>query len=153
MVGQSHSVRPPLADGSDLFSANIMVRIPQTLLESLHKEAAKAYPDECCGILLGQANTITAIRPAANVHATPGSHFEIHPATLIAAHRDARHGGPRVLGYYHSHPNGLAEPSATDHAMAAHDGATWAIIAAGNVTFWGDGESGFCMLPYTLKNA
>ena len=111
-------------------------------------EAARAHPRECCGILLGEGDTITAIAPAANVHASPETHFEIDPQALVDAHRDARSGGAKVLGYYHSHPNGLARPSATDEAMATGQRLIWAIIAAGRVTFWREGDARFAALPY-----
>ena len=115
---------------------------------ALLAEAGQAHPHECCGILLGEGGHITAIRPARNVHPEPARHFEIDPQALVDAHRAARSGGPQVLGYYHSHPNGLAEPSATDRALAAGDGAIWAIIAAGRITFWRSGDAGLEALPY-----
>ena len=110
---------------------------------TLIEEAAAAHPRECCGLLLGQGAGLLEIRPAANVHAQPERHFEIDPAALIAAHRAARSGGLQVLGYYHSHPNGLAEPSATDRACASGDGQIWAIVAGETVTWWRDLPSGF----------
>jgi proteasome lid subunit RPN8/RPN11 len=114
-----------------------------TLLE----EAAAAHPRECCGLLLGEGLRISEVRPAANVHPRPDCHFEIDPAALIAAHRAARSGGPQVLGYYHSHPTGLAQPSATDRAMASGDGRIWAIVAGETVLCWRDEPDGFAALP------
>jgi proteasome lid subunit RPN8/RPN11 len=52
-----------------------------------------------------------------------------------------------VLGYYHSHPSGQAEPSATDCACASEDGRIWAIIANLEVTLWRDEPGGFEPLP------
>ena len=72
------------------------------------------------------------------------------PQALIDAHRAARDGDLQVLGYYHSHPNGLAEPSATDRAIAAPDGSVWAIIAAERISFWRSGDAGFEALPYEV---
>ncbi len=112
-------------------------------IATLHEEATRAYPHECCGLLLGQGNRIERAVPAANVHPDPAWHFEIDPAALIAAHRAARSGGPQVLGYYHSHPNGRAEPSGEDIAMAERAGRIWAIIAAGDVLWWRDELHGF----------
>ena len=54
------------------------------------------------------------------------------------------------MGYYHSHPNGRAEPSPTDRASAAHDGKVWAIAANGQVRFFRDGEDGFEALSYEV---
>ena len=119
-------------------------------LATLREEAEKAHPLECCGLLLGEANRIVEARPVANMHPDPARHFELDPASLIAAHRAARQGGPQVLGYYHSHPGGAAVPSATDQASASGDGRIWAIVAGGEVTLWHDLPGGFQALPLRL---
>lgn len=115
--------------------------------------AAQAHPLEGCGVLLGTGAAIHTATLAANVHPTPATHFEIDPAALIASHRAARTGGPQVLGYWHSHPNGLAEPSSTDRAMASGDGRIWAIVAGQTLTVWRDGPKGFERLSYGLDAA
>lgn len=112
----------------------------------MRTEAARAAPEECCGILLGRPGTIEEARPARNVAADRTRRFEIDPQALVDAHRVARAGGPQVLGYYHSHPGGLTEPSATDRAMAAGDGTIWAILGETDTTFWRDDEAGFARL-------
>ena len=126
------------------------VQISETAFQAVLSHAGTAHPQECCGLLLGNANTITQTQPAANVHPNPSTHFEIDPAVLIAAHKAAREGGPQVIGYYHSHPNGAVEPSATDRAQAAHDGTVWAIVAGGEVRFFRDGEERFEALSYQV---
>lgn len=125
----------------------MVVELTSGVTATLLREAAQSGSDECCGLLLGQGGTVEIAVTAANVHPDPARHFEIDPAALIAAHRTARAGGPQVLGYYHSHPNGRAEPSATDAAQASGDGRIWAIIAAGAVTWWRDAPHGFEALP------
>lgn len=118
------------------------------MIETLLAEALRAAPRECCGLLFGTENRIETALPARNVHPSPRTHFEIDPAALIAAHRAAREGGPQVIGYWHSHPAGVAAPSDVDRASASHDGRVWAIVAGEAVTFWRDGESGFEALSY-----
>lgn len=125
---------------------NQPVQIVASLRDALMEQAARTAPRECCGLLLGAGQHINAIVPAANMADDPLRHFEIDPQALIDAHRAARGGGPQVLGYYHSHPTGIAAPSATDRAMAAGDGMIWAIVAAGDVAFWRDDEAGFTPL-------
>lgn len=105
-------------------------------------EAAELPAREVCGLLLGHGTEINAALPCPNVAADPACTFEIDPPTLIIAHKAARAGGPNILGCYHSHPNGRAEPSETDRAMAEENGWVWAIVAEGAVAFWrvkGDG--------------
>ncbi|WP_367274046.1 M67 family metallopeptidase [Erythrobacter sp.] len=112
--------------------------------------ARAAFPNEVCGLLLGEDARIDEARAAANIHPAPGTHFEIDPQALIDAHRAARAGGPQVIGYFHSHPTGEPVPSSTDRAMAAGDGRVWAIIAADEVMFWRDTGEGFAALSYLV---
>jgi proteasome lid subunit RPN8/RPN11 len=126
--------------------------VTRALLHQLRDRAAAAHPREACGILLGRDDRIEEARGCANVHPDPASHFEIDPQALIDAHRAARAGGPAVIGYYHSHPQGTAEPSAVDRASAACDGRVWAIIAGQEVCFWRDGERGFLPLSYNVTD-
>lgn len=128
------------------------LHVSRPLLDRLLGEAAKAAPEECCGILLGQGNRVEAMVPAANVAEDRHRRFEIDPQALIDAHRQARAGGPQVLGYYHSHPDGPAAPSAVDAALAAGDGMVWAIIGKTGVTFWRDEERGFVPLSTAIED-
>ncbi|WHO40797.1 M67 family metallopeptidase [Sphingobium sp. AP49] len=111
------------------------VEISRGLLEQIMDFAA-AEPGEVCGLLLGEAGLIEAVLPAANVAPDPTRHFELDPVSLLRAHRAARQGGPAILGHYHSHPSGVAVPSATDAACAAPDGTLWLIIATGQARLW-----------------
>jgi proteasome lid subunit RPN8/RPN11 len=126
--------------------------VTRAALAEMKSQAARAHPNECCGILRGREGRIESAVPARNVHPGPQTHFEIDPQALIDAHRAARSGGPEVIGYYHSHPEGPAAPSATDRADAAHDGRVWAIVGKGGVTFWRDGEDGFVPLSYEVED-
>lgn len=122
------------------------------VIEAMRSHAERAAPDEACGILLGRDGRVEHAQPAANVHPTPRTHFEIDPQALIDAHRAARAGGPQVLGYYHSHPVGPAEPSAVDQAMAAGDGSVWAIVGSDDVRCWRDDAAGFAELSYVVAH-
>lgn len=122
------------------------IRIEPCALAAMRAHAVAAMGEECCGLLLGRDDGIEEVRPAPNVHPSPATHFEIDPQALIDAHRAARAGGPELIGYYHSHPRGPAEPSATDRAMAAGDGRVWAIIGKSAISFWRDGPGGFTPL-------
>jgi proteasome lid subunit RPN8/RPN11 len=132
------------------YAGLMQVCITAPALAAMIEAARRAHPAEACGLLLGNDGTVTIAQPAANIAAEPLRHFDIDPAALIAAHRAARAGGPAVLGYFHSHPTGPAAPSATDAALAAHDGRIWAIVARDAVTMWRDGPSGFNPLSYDV---
>jgi proteasome lid subunit RPN8/RPN11 len=98
------------------------------------EEARAAFPKECCGLLEGiraeDAFRIAALHPAHNL-ATRPDRFEIAPEDHIKALKTARAHGRRIVGCYHSHPDGRAEPSATDEAGAGEEEFVW-LIAAGD---------------------
>jgi desampylase len=125
-----------------LYEVGVTVEISSALLGRLLGEAAGEPDREICGLLFGSDGAITEATPARNVAADPSRRFEIDPAALLAAHRAARAGGPRLIGSYHSHPSGEATPSACDAEAAAPDGGLWLIIAGGEVRAWRAGPSG-----------
>ena len=119
------------------------LHLSRTQRQQLIDWAAAAHPHECCGLLLEDKAGVQ-LKLAANVAADPAKHFEIDPATLIAAEKAQREDHARIIGYFHSHPNGLARPSSEDAEMAASDGRIWLIIANGEITAWHkQGELGF----------
>ena len=113
------------------------VVLPEDLRTQILTEAKAAFPRECCGLLEGVRDganfRITALHPARNL-AAASDRFEIEPRDHLAAHKQARANGQALIGCYHSHPEGAAEPSATDRAGAGEEGFLWLIagFAAGN---------------------
>lgn len=126
------------------------IEVTSGVIATLLEEAARAAPEECCGLLLGEAGQITQAVPAGNVAEDRLTRFEIDPAALLAAHKAARAGGPEVLGYYHSHPSGHPVPSATDCDHASGDARIWAIVSGGEVAFWRDAREGFVRVEVTV---
>lgn len=110
--------------------------LPEPLAARLYAEAGLAAPAEACGLLVGERAggliRVSALYPTANVAAEPCDSFEIDPVAHLALQRSLRGvGWPSILGCYHSHPNGLAAPSARDRACACDDGWVWIIVATG----------------------
>jgi desampylase len=112
------------------------VSISSALLDELQAASAASPGAEICGLLYGRPDAIFMAEACANVAPTPDRAFELDPAALIAAHRRARAGGPAIIGHYHSHPSGRAEPSAIDAEAAPPDGALWLILTAGEARLW-----------------
>ena len=104
--------------------------LPDDLRLQVLTAARAAFPRECCGLILGvrsggDAHAL-ALYPARNAAAL-SDRFEIDPADHFAALRLARAGSQQVIGCYHSHPNGVAWPSAQDLKGAGEDGFAWLI--------------------------
>ncbi|MFL9842575.1 M67 family metallopeptidase [Sphingomonas sp. ST-64] len=117
------------------------LRISSCVIALIQRAAEEAAPLEACGLLFG-ADRVERASIEVNVANDPSRRFEIDPGALIAALRAERGGGERVIGYWHSHPSGVALPSLTDAEMAAEDGNIWVIVAGDEVTAWRAGASG-----------
>ena len=104
--------------------------IPTGLQDQIAKEAHAAAPRECCGLLVGteQGETfrVLYLRSTRNVAVEP-DRFEIDPAPQIALMRALRGTGRRIIGCYHSHPDGTVEPSPIDLASSFERGFVWLI--------------------------
>lgn len=111
-------------------------RISRAVLAGIRLESAASAPLEACGLLFGDATQVTGWTVADNVADDPAHRFEIDPAALFAALREARAGGRGIAGYWHSHPSGDPRPSAVDAAMAAPDGKLWLITGGGGELLW-----------------
>ena len=111
-------------------------RISRSLLDAIRREAAAVSPLEACGLLYGAPDRIDDWDAVENIAEDPARRFEIAPAALFAALRAERGGGPRIVGYWHSHPGGDPRPSPTDAAMAQGDGKLWLIVAGDEARLW-----------------
>jgi proteasome lid subunit RPN8/RPN11 len=102
----------------------------------IRRQARQAGHHECCGLLEGARTgslfTIQALHPARNLSGDP-DRFEIDPGDHIAAVKQARASGALIVGCYHSHPRGLAQPSARDLAGAGEEDFLWLIVAGETV--------------------
>jgi proteasome lid subunit RPN8/RPN11 len=92
----------------------------------IRAEGENAYPNECCGILIGEIDSsgvktvkyTEAIRNARE-DGEQYHRFLITPEDMMQAERNARKRKQDVVGFYHSHPDHKAFPSDYDkeHAL------------------------------------
>ena len=101
-----------------------LVLLPRHLF-TIQRHAQIAYPEECCGILMGrplrgrEGVFVERVLSVPNGHTEDRSRrFSIAPETLLAAQKEARGIGLEIVGYYHSHPDQPARPSEHDREHA-----------------------------------
>ncbi len=99
-----------------------MIEVPCDLADELRREllahVRAELPNEACALLQGTLDgEITEVIPTRNVDASPFS-FTVDPEQMFAAYNRAEALNQKILGVAHSHPNGLAAPSATDRDAA-----------------------------------
>ena len=97
--------------------------------------AGRAYPSECCGLITGvdaeDGWHALTVHETANIAQEPERHFIIDPQAQFDLLRKLHASRDRVLGCFHSHPDGAAQPSATDRANAYENDFLW-LIAGGS---------------------
>ena len=99
------------------------LRISSSLLERIREHGRVAYPHECCGLLLGNANhsskSVTGLKPVANSREdSPRNRYLISPDDWLEAERESRKAGLDIIGVYHSHPDHPSRPSEFDREHA-----------------------------------
>jgi proteasome lid subunit RPN8/RPN11 len=98
------------------------------LRAQIESEGVAAYPNECCGILIGRDVVQNGLSQRIVIRLEPGSNtfeaaeqyhrFSIDPAQQLRAEKSAEKESLAVLGYYHSHPDHPARPSEYDRQHA-----------------------------------
>lgn len=92
-----------------------MLTLAPAARQALEAHAAGGYPHEVCGVLLGRSQDVLESIPAKNLNTERArDRYLIDPQDQLRIEKDARARGLEVLGYYHSHPDHPARPSATD---------------------------------------
>ncbi|HZK80005.1 MAG TPA: M67 family metallopeptidase [Humisphaera sp.] len=107
--------------------ANDLV-LSDSLRRQIEREGVGAYPNECCGILIGRdvmqngrsVRIVDRLEPGRNAFEADEQYhrFSIDPLQQLKAERTAEKEGLAVLGYYHSHPDHPARPSEYDRVHA-----------------------------------
>jgi proteasome lid subunit RPN8/RPN11 len=98
------------------------LRIAAALLDEIRAHGEAAYPAECCGALVGRASAdgkdVVRLGPVVNRRTDDPHRYLIAPDDLRRLEAEVRGESLEVVGYYHSHPDHPARPSAfdTEHA-------------------------------------
>jgi proteasome lid subunit RPN8/RPN11 len=96
--------------------------------ERLLALAREGAPEEVCGVLGGENGRVTHVEAVPNVAPTPETRYELAPGATVDA-IDRVETETEHLGFYHSHPRGPPEPSATDEAEATWSGFVYCLVS------------------------
>ncbi|HEX9365624.1 MAG TPA: pyridoxal-phosphate dependent enzyme [Vicinamibacterales bacterium] len=96
------------------------LRLPVEARAEIRAHGVATYPDECCGVLLGPRDGLVSDtwRLDNNTDLERRRRFLIGPDDYRRAEGRASARGLEIVGFYHSHPDHPAEPSAFDLAHA-----------------------------------
>jgi proteasome lid subunit RPN8/RPN11 len=127
-VSAEEAVHTRRAEGDRL-----IVTIRRAQVEEMLAHARTARPEECCGLVGGDAEQVGAsVYRLRNVAPDRSVAYDGDPQDLCEAQRLMRARGEQLLGVYHSHPREAApKPSETDVRLAYHSSAIYFIIGLG----------------------
>jgi len=97
------------------------IKMSGALIEDIRRAGERAYPAECCGVLGGRITDVKEVlqlAPMVNRRTDDPYRYLIAPDDLLRLTLELRRSELEVLGYYHSHPDHPAEPSAFDSENA-----------------------------------
>jgi proteasome lid subunit RPN8/RPN11 len=111
----------------------VTLRVAAHLIEEIREHGQRAYPAECCGVLVGRLDgdgvkEVARLAPAVNRRTDDPHRYLIAPDDLRRLELRLRTEGLEIVGYYHSHPDHPARPSDFDRDHA-WPGLSYLIVA------------------------
>jgi proteasome lid subunit RPN8/RPN11 len=101
-----------------------MIRLTEKIVDEIELHGEQTYPEECCGMILGSSKDgLHSIEEVIKIDNRQDENrqrrFFITPGQYLQAEQLAKKWNMELLGFYHSHPDHPAAPSAfdTDHAL------------------------------------
>ncbi|MDG6994596.1 MAG: M67 family metallopeptidase [Nitrososphaerota archaeon] len=109
-----------------VLNAGTSLIIDQKSLDQINAHAVSAFPEECCGLMLGtfeedsKVKRVEQLRRMANTYATEERYhrYTIDPKEFMEIENEASEQGKEIVGIYHSHPNAPSKPSLFDQNHA-----------------------------------
>lgn len=104
------------------------IRIRGADLRKMKEHSSRCLPEEACGMLGGQGDTVKLVIPTTNIMHSPVK-FQIDPLEQLKAFQKFETKGLEMVGYFHSHPAGPDSPSQTDIKMHFYPGCAVVILS------------------------
>lgn len=98
-----------------------MLRIPQSDADEMIAHSTAEDPNECCGILAGNGDSVYHLYRITNAAKSPFRYL-MDPQEMLDAMLESEDNGWEIVAFYHSHTHSPAYPSDTDVRMALQSG-------------------------------
>ncbi len=100
-----------------------MLWVPNNLFKDMVAIARKAYPHECCGVMVGTlkdgVKSVTQVVEIENLNrARAHDRYDLDPQGFMRAEKAAAKEGLSIVGIFHSHPDHPSRASETDRLHA-----------------------------------
>lgn len=101
-----------------------MLKIPKNLFDDMTAIAKRAFPHECCGVMVGTMSadgikTVEQIIEIENLNKERAhDRYDLDPKGFMRAEKAAGQKGLSIVGIFHSHPDHPSKASETDRLHA-----------------------------------
>ena len=123
-----------------------MILLSSKDLDAIISQAQQCYPEEACGFLIGSdcrngdlqvssvvaSDNVTVLDRTKNFEIDPELRLKLMVELRESSSKTSLQSNQRIIGHYHSHPNGLSAPSERDLDMAWEPDLVWLILAVSN---------------------
>lgn len=103
------------------FGKKPSINVPKRVYDDIIAHAKEAYPEECCGVLVGNVmggRKLFESHRASNANTERArDRYIIDPREINVIDKTARVEGLDIIGFYHSHPDHPDRPSQFDREM------------------------------------
>ena len=110
-----------------------MIELAPGVAAQVREAVEAAYPEEGCGLLIGRRDgqriLVARAIASANLAEDRQHRFEVDPRLRLGLQRALRGGPEDIVGHFHSHPDGRAEPSEADLQSAYEPALVWLIAS------------------------
>ena len=149
-MGTDSVRRDPDSSVSAIHRERRVTTLSADAVATIRRHGAETFPYECCGALIEAGGVIVEAYAMENTTSSGAARrFRIGPDQYRQADRRARERGGSLVGFYHSHPDEAARPSAYD-LEHAWPNLTYVIISVragvpADITVWHlrDDRSGY----------
>lgn len=109
-----------------------MITMSKNDYEIILKHARENLPEEACGLIAGTKDgndkSIKKVYYLTNIDHS-NEHFSLDPKEQLAAVKDMRANGLKLLGNFHSHPESPSRPSEEDKRLAYDSKVNYLILS------------------------
>ncbi|MCM8784013.1 MAG: M67 family metallopeptidase [Candidatus Omnitrophica bacterium] len=108
-----------------------MLVLERKVLEKIIKHCKKEFPLEACGIFVGRNDKAEKIFALPNIE-KDSTRFLADAKEQLKAFKETEKLKMKILGIYHSHPDGSAYPSSRDRELAFYPDFFYLIVSLKN---------------------
>lgn len=102
--------------------------IPSMEYEAMIRYLLSVYPLEGCGLMAGRQQCVQRLYHVENILHSPVA-YKMDPRQQLEAMLAVENAGLRLLGIYHSHPQGPETPSRDDVTRATYPEVAYVIVS------------------------